>query len=55
MLSSGKYQQALEKLKIATDLQPRNPQAKFQRANVLLSLNRNEEVGIRYGYTLERR
>lgn len=47
MLSSGKYEDALEQLQIATELQPNNPQAKFQRANVLMSLNRNEEVRAR--------
>lgn len=37
---SHKHEEALEMLSSASRLQPRNPQARFQRANVFLSLGR---------------
>ena len=43
-MSGKRYDEALENLAKATELQPENPQARFQRANVLIQQEKNEEA-----------
>jgi anaphase-promoting complex subunit 3 len=42
--STRKYDEALHVLDIAGELQPLNPQARFQKANVLITQHRYEEA-----------
>ncbi|GLE10439.1 hypothetical protein PINS_up022540 [Pythium insidiosum] len=42
--STQQFDEALDTLAVAGELQPLNPQARFQRANVLITLHRFDEV-----------
>jgi predicted Zn-dependent protease len=46
-LATGRLESALESLNRAVTLDPRNPLARFKRANVLLALNEDEVCLVR--------